>query len=370
MNRRIRSVRLSLFVCAIAAGCSKSSPTQPSATTPAAAGGEALTASIVAPRPLTPANNAQIRNADQPVTLVVQNAISTQAGVTYTFEVASDSAFAAKVQTKDAVAEGTNGQTGVRLDALAPARDYWWHARAVSGGTTGLFGAAYKFTVGPAIIINPPVPIGPLTGQTTDQRPALRVINATRTGPAGVITYRFEIATTSEFTTIVMTGTVAEGVNETGFIPPTDLPVNATFFWRATALDGANGITSTPSAAQSFTTSKPSQAAVVAAQLGVPLWPGVQPPGSVGHATMGGFWNVEYVVSFDGVRFLNPPIDQVRIFDLLDRGFDPQGAIDWMKSNGYPTQGVYYPSVLAIGFPYEYMAFINGKWDIILRSGA
>src|SRR5207302_6550902 len=120
------------------------------------------------------------------------------------------------------------------------------------------------------------------------------------------------------------------------------------------------------SAVQSFTTSRPSQAAAVAAQLGVPLWPGIQPPGSVGHATMGGFWNVELVVSFDGVRFLNPPIDEVRIFDLLDRGFDPQGAIDWMKSNGYPTQGVYYASVSAIGFPYEYMAFINGKWDIIL----
>src|SRR5882672_7906394 len=120
MTRRIHSVLLSCVLCAIAAGCSKNNPTQPSATASVADGGEALTASIVAPRPLTPANNAQIRNADQPVTLVVQNAISTKSGVTYTFEVATDAAFSAKAQAKDAVAEGASGQTSLRLDALAP----------------------------------------------------------------------------------------------------------------------------------------------------------------------------------------------------------------------------------------------------------
>ena len=85
---------------------------------------------------------------------------------------------------------------------------------------------------------------------------------------------------------------------------------------------------------------------------------------------MGNFWNVEFVVSFDGVRFLNPPIDQVQIFDLLDRGFDPQSALDWMRANGYSTQGVYYPNVASIGFRYEYMTFLNGLWHIVLRSGA
>ncbi len=100
-------------------------------------------------------------------------------------------------------------------------------------------------------------------------------------------------------------------------------------------MDVANNISSPPSAVQSFTT-KPSQAAIVAAQLGVPLWPGKQPPGTNGQAIMGSFWTVEPLVSFDGVTFLNPPIEEVRIFDLLDRGFDPQGAIDWMNGNGYP----------------------------------
>ena len=355
--------------CAIAAGCSQTNATQPTGST-TTADTTALTASIAAPRPLTPANNAQIRNADQPVALVVQNAISTKPGVTYTFEVATDAAFSGKIQTKDAVTEGASGQTAVRLDALAPARDYWWHARAAGSGTTGLFGAAYKFTVGPAITINPPVPIGPLNAQTTDQRPVLRVVNAGRSGPAGAITYRFEIATTPAFGTILITGIVPEGVNETGFIPPSDLPLNATLYWRASASDALNGIVSAPSTVQSFTTSRPSQAAAVAAQLGVALWPGVQPPGAPGHATMGSFWTVEPLVSFNGIRFQNPPIDQLQIFDLMDRGMDPQSAIDWMHGNGYQTVGVYYPSVAVIGFPFEYMAFINGRWDIVLRTGA
>jgi hypothetical protein len=364
------SVALALAIGA--AACSKNSnPALPSATTAAAASGpEALTASIAAPRPLAPGNNVQIRYADQPVTLVVRNAISTRSGVTYTFEVATDAAFAVKVQTKDAVVEGANGQTTVTLDALGPAADYYWHARASSSGTTGVFGPTYKFTVGPLITISPPVPIAPLTGTKTSTRPALRVTNVTRTGPAGAITYRFEISVAPTFSSLSVVGTNTEGINETGFVPVTDLPVDTTFFWRAIAMDAANGVTSPPSAVQSFTTSQPSAASLIAAQLGVALWPGVQPPGSNGHATMGGFWNVEYVTSFNGVRFLNPPIDEVQIFDLLDRGFDPQGAIDWMNSHGYPTQAAYYPAVLVIGFQYEYMALVNGRWDIVLKVGA
>src|SRR5260221_6887467 len=72
------------YVAAAAAGCGTSSPAQPSTRTTAAtvADGAASTASIIAPRPLSPANNAQIRNSDQPVTLTVQNAISTKSGAT------------------------------------------------------------------------------------------------------------------------------------------------------------------------------------------------------------------------------------------------------------------------------------------------
>ena len=252
-------ILVALAALLVAGGCSKSTPASPSSS-PSSAGAAvvdpSLTASVTTPRPLTPASGASIANLAQPVTLVVQNALVTKTGgTTYTFEVATDTAFSAKVQTKDGVAEGSGGQTSVKLDTLAAAKDYYWHARATAGGTTGVFGAAVKFTIGPAIAINAPVPISPVNGAATGARPALRATNATRTGPAGAISYRFELATSSTFASIVATATVAEGVNETGFIPTADLPINATIFWRVTAIDPANAISSPASAVQNFVTS-------------------------------------------------------------------------------------------------------------------
>src|SRR5262249_44462835 len=193
--------------------------------------------------------------------------------------------------------------------------------RASGGGTTGVFGPVYKFSVGAAVTLGTPTPIAPLTGQTTSPRPALRVTNVTRTGPAGPITYRFEIANSSAFTTLLASGTVAEGVNETGYVPPADLPLDVLLYWRATALDSLNAVASATSAVQTFTPHVVSQAERVAQQLGVPLWPGQLPPATPGHAVMGDFWNVEIVTSYTGVRFQNPPIDALRVFDLIDRDF-------------------------------------------------
>jgi hypothetical protein len=67
---------------------------------------------------------------------------------------------------------------------------------------------------------------------------------------------------------------------------------------------------------------------------------------------------------------LNPVLDALRVFDLLDRGLDPQGALDWLRANGYSNSGAYYASVLVVGFPQEYMALINGQWDMVVKLGA
>ena len=363
--------RVMVWMCTLAgsaAACS-STPAQPSGTT--------STASVTVPQPQQPLDGSRIAFAGQPVTLTVQNAVVTSpSGTTYTFEVATDASFSNKVQTKDGVPEGSGGQTSVRLDPLAGGRDYYWHARAVSGGTTGLFGAVSRFTVSPAIAISAPVPIGPLTGAQTSPRPVLRVTNAVRQGPAGPLSYTFEVARDSAFTSIVVSGTTTEGISETRFIPPGDLLVGATLFWRATAVDQQNGISSPPSAAQSFTVIPFSQAERVAAQLGVPLWPGAQPPGAVGHATMGDNWQIQtlHYVPTD-TYFQSPTPEDLRIFDLLDRGFDPDSAIGWMNQNGYPTAAQWYPPPEkgVIGLRYTYIAarnkiVVNGTWDIVLRT--
>jgi hypothetical protein len=332
-------------------------------------------ASTVAPQLSAPANGASIANQAQPVTLVVQNAAGSKAGTTYTFEVAADVAFTNKVQTKDGVAEGSSGQTSVRLDALPAAKDYFWRARAQAPGDTGAFSDLFKFTIGPAITLAAPVPIGPLTNATTTPRPALRVSNAIRSGSTGAITYKFEIARDSLFGSIVTTGTNTEGVNETGFIPTSDLPTAVLLFWRATAIDAANGVTSSPSPTQSFTALPLSQAETVAQQLGIVLWPGRVPLGAAGHATMGDNWQVQTLhYRPTNVLFQSPDAEMLRIFDLLDRGFDPDGAAGWMNTNGYPTAALWYPppEKAVIGLQYVYLAsrnkvFVNGTWEIVLR---
>src|SRR2546428_4001646 len=135
-----------LALCAFAAiaaasGCASRSRSHPTDST-ASTSGQNSTASIVAPRPVSPANNAAVRFGDQPLTLVAQNAIATgSAAVTYTFEVASDAAFANRVQAFDNVAAGAGGQTSQRLDQLAAPRDSLWHGRATSGATTRGFRA-------------------------------------------------------------------------------------------------------------------------------------------------------------------------------------------------------------------------------------
>src|SRR5262245_27122930 len=101
-------VYAAIVIATAAAACSdNNNPSQPSNN---------LTASVAAPRAVSPGSDVVIKNGEQPITLVVQNAISTQsAATTYTFEVATDSGFASKVQSKDGVAQGSGGQTAVKL---------------------------------------------------------------------------------------------------------------------------------------------------------------------------------------------------------------------------------------------------------------
>src|ERR1700722_15380678 len=130
MTNRIARVESGVLLVATVSECSSSGPPQPSVTTPGL---------------LQPANGAQISNASQPVTLVATNAITTGTSpLTYTFEVATDAAFASKVFTSSNVAQGASGQTTVLLGTLGSGSGYYWHART---GTTGVFTAAYQFTI-------------------------------------------------------------------------------------------------------------------------------------------------------------------------------------------------------------------------------
>ncbi|MDE3154765.1 MAG: hypothetical protein KGN76_06660, partial [Acidobacteriota bacterium] len=150
MRRRLFSFVSGGCVALAVAACGTSNPAQPSSVS--ATAGATGTASVTTPQPLQPSDAAQVAYTSQPVTLSVKNAVTTGSGaVTYTFEIATDSGFASKVQTKADVAAGGNGQTSVTLDTLTGGSDYYWHARVQQDGTTGVFGTTRKFSVGPQV---------------------------------------------------------------------------------------------------------------------------------------------------------------------------------------------------------------------------
>jgi len=169
-----------------------------------------------------------------------------------------------------------------------------------------------------SVVLQAPTPVAPLNGTTTSGWPTFTVTDSTRTGPADPLVYRFDVGTSATFATIVLTGSVSETPNQTRFTPPGGQapPPQANVFWRAVAIDPINLATSPASVPQSFTyTPPPSAAAALAAQQGLVLWPGVQPPGANGHATLGNNWQVQTLTSFNGVTFVSPTLEQLQVFD-------------------------------------------------------
>ena len=246
------------------AACSKeATPAQPSATSTgpaAAADGSSSTvqavsgATLTVPTLLTPADAAQLTFASQPLTLVIGNAVSTKSTpLTYTFEVATDAAFATKVYTKSGVAQGSGAQTSLPIDKLKGATAYFWRVRCNDGTTDGPNAKARTFTVGPEVVLQAPVLGDPAPGSTVGESPTLNVNKVSRTGPAGAIVYRFEISEQSTFNALVYSANVSERSD----LPYTPHAINArlgekTYFWRVQASDPANAVISPYSGAGSF----------------------------------------------------------------------------------------------------------------------
>jgi hypothetical protein len=349
---------LSLVLALAAAGCSDSS-------SPAGA------TTVTVASAVSPANGAVIANVAQPVTLTVSDAVvtDTTVPVTYTFEVATDAGFTSKVSTKDV--PQTSGRTSVTLDTLAPGRDYYWHVRTSAADTVGVFSNALKFSIGPAL--GAPGLVSPADGAVTVPWPTLTATNSVRSGPVvGPVVYRFEVSNSGAFNGTVVSGTVPEATGQTSFVIPSNVtpPTQATqYFWRVTAIDQSTNTASAASVTRSFTVDPvQTRQARLAAQLGIPLWPRVQPTGANGKAIMGDNWEVQILTSFGGTQFQSPRQEWLQLFDLFDRGFTPQGAIDWMHANGYPTEAAWFPSVQVIGVEYVYLALIDGRWDVVLRA--
>jgi hypothetical protein len=208
-------------------------------------------------RPVSPASGTQFSYYSQPITLVVANGVATGGASPITaVEVATDAAFTAGVTTH-AVATGANSQPTITLDHLAPATTYYWRVKTTAGDNPGVYSSPASFSIGPLLVIQPPVPVQPLAGSFAHKRPTFTVTNAVRTGPAATLTYRFEVATDPAMSATVASKTAPEGPSQTSFTPSSDLVSGATYYWRAQATDAATAVVSGYSATQAFATVAP-----------------------------------------------------------------------------------------------------------------
>jgi hypothetical protein len=255
MNNRLRWV-LAVFLAAFsAAGCqvSKSSnPLSPSVAGPIAG------VTISTPYLLEPGMDWQIRMRDQPVKLMIQNAdTSGVRPISYTFEIASDAAFASIVFKRAGVAPGTDGKTRLQLpDALPTGRDYWWRARAEDGANVGPYSSVVKFAAITPTDIGAPVLNSPV-GVITTGTPQFTLTAGARTGPIERVVYQIQVANDPAFASVAATFSPDQVVPQTTISPNYQF-LNKTYYWRAQARDiGDSQAVSPWSATQSFTVQPP-----------------------------------------------------------------------------------------------------------------
>jgi hypothetical protein len=253
-----------LLLLVVTAACEKTSPAAPTTSSAASAatlssGESPVTiastgvtlgaATLVAPVP-----NRQFKFNEQPVTLIVNNGLTTgTTPLTYMFEVATDTGFTSKAFTRG-VAQGT-GQTSVTVDRLPAGKTYYWRARTTAGNDVGPNSAVRSFDIGPEVILQTPVPSTPGNSTTVSSGSVTLVVNnVTRSGPAGQIFYKFDLSDSAAFSRILSTSTLAEqSGSQTAWAVPSGVVTKAgSYYWRVAASDPSNNITPPGSQVFSF----------------------------------------------------------------------------------------------------------------------
>jgi hypothetical protein len=238
-------MKLLTHVCrlaAVAAAALLAACTSP--TTPAV--------SFSAPGVVGPLPGASLKFSDQPITLTLANAVETNpATMTYSVDVATDSAFANKVVSRTGIVPSAGSTTSVALPMLTGNQTYYWRALTVVGSASSTAVAAKSFYVGPNVTLAPPVIESP-SGVVSSATPTFTVADVTRTGtPGGTIFYDFQVASDSGFTNIIAdSGQVSEQPTQTSWTSTVSLS-STNYSLRVQALDPADSV-STPFATTSF----------------------------------------------------------------------------------------------------------------------
>jgi hypothetical protein len=257
MKQKCISVWITIAAASAVTACTQSSPTRPTDTASPTSGSSVLDAksgvTLTTPQLVSPVAGQKLKFTDQPLTLTVKNGVTTgSTPLTYSFQVATDAAFGSIVFTRDGVTQGS-GQTSLTIDKLAGNADYYWRSRVAAGSAVGLFSAGRTFNVGPEVVLQAPQILIPTNGGQLSSQAPLVVSNVARSGPAGPLTYRFEISDSTSFTNLVFVApSVAEQSGQTSVTMNANLNANGTYYLRVRASDNANAITGPFSSVISF----------------------------------------------------------------------------------------------------------------------
>jgi hypothetical protein len=210
--------------------------------------------SFAAPIAQQPANGLNYNFNQQPISLRIVNAVRTGgAPVSYAVEVSADPSFNGLAFNSDGIGEGADGTTAVQLPPLIGNTMYYWRWRAVVDGIAGEPSSAQSFFLRPNIVLFAPVLQQPGDGSAVfSARPTFTARNITPEGPAGTLSYEFQVSESVTFEPLAGGDTVQEHSGATtAWSPPFDLP-EGDLFWRVRVKDLANDIEGPFSEPQSF----------------------------------------------------------------------------------------------------------------------
>lgn len=189
---------------------------------------------------LEPLANQQIRDKDQPFTVIIENPASTSPRpFLLRVQIATDVNFASVIWTREGIQPGTNGQTHfVMPERLPPGRIYFWRSQADDGANKSPWAAPRSFEILLPTHFGKPAPRAPVNNeQVTTNRPVLRVGNATAQGPVGQAFYHFQVASDASFSALAVNQQTPQQDGETALTSGA-LDYAATYYWRARVSDG------------------------------------------------------------------------------------------------------------------------------------
>jgi hypothetical protein len=240
MNLRRVLTLPAIGLLAAAVGCSGVIQKSANPTSPTIAGAlDGVT--FTAPVNVTPAQNAQIKYTDQPITFAFDSATSTSPRpFTMHLQISKAYAFDTTVFDRGGFEPPTTGsRISFRMADRLPKGIYYWRVRAEDGANNSDWSPPAAFEALDQIIVGAPSPKSPMNNErVTTRNPTLTANDGVSSGPHKALQYEFQLAKDFAFTSVVADGIVGESAGTSSYIVSASLDYDIAYYWRVRASDG------------------------------------------------------------------------------------------------------------------------------------